>query len=103
MEENHQGTWNRKKTQHGIPPANGRTNRMNQLHIGTIPQSIHQLSTRGLVWLPTTSRICIQQRISGNNQGHTSLRKLRNQPRVRDDRSSDPRKENEAIRNDSAT
>jgi len=85
---------NRSETQHGFPPTNGWADRKDQCHIRTIPAGIHQLTTGRLVWLPTTSRICIQQRISRNHQEHTLLCKSRNQTRIRDDRSSDTRKAN---------
>jgi len=91
------------KTQHGFPSTNRRTDRTNQCHIGTIPTSIDQLSTGRLVWLPTTRRIRVQQRISGDHPKQPFLCKLRNQPRIRDDRSSDPRNAHKTGRNDSVT
>jgi len=103
IEGNHGEIRNRKETQHGFPSPNGWADRKDQCHIGTISTGIHQLSTGRLVWVATTSRICIQQRISGNDQEHTLLCKLRNQPRIRDDRSSDTRKTNETRSNDSVT
>jgi len=103
MERNHGEIRNRTKTQHGFPSTNRQTDRTDQCHIGTIPTRIHQLSTGRLVWLPTTRRIRVQQRISGDHQEHPFLCKLQNQPRIRDDRSSDPRKANETGRNDSIT
>jgi len=103
MEGNYGEIRNRTKAQHGIPPTNRRTDPKDQCHIGTISKGIHQLPTRRLVWLPTTSRICIQQRISGNHQEHTVFRKLQNKPRIRDDRSSDTRKADQTGKNDSVT
>ena len=100
---NHREIRNWTETQHGIPSTNGWANRRDQCHIGTISTGIHQLSTGRLVWLHTTSRICIKQRISGNHQEHTLLCKLRNQPRIWDDRSSDTRKTNKTRRNDLLT
>jgi len=101
MEENYRKIRNRTKTQHGFPSTNRRRDRKEQCHIGTIPPSIYQLSTRRLVWLPTAGRICIQQWILGDRQKHTLLCELWNQPRIRNDRSSDPRKTNQNGRNDS--
>jgi len=103
MEGNYWEIRNRKKTQHGIPPTNRQRERKEQCHIGTISMGIHQLPTGQLVWLPTTSRICIQQRISGNHQEHNLFCKLQNKPRIRDDRSSDTRKADPIRRNDSVT
>jgi len=80
MEGNYGEIRNRTKTQHGIPPTNRRTDRKDECHIGTISTGIHQLPTGRLVWLPTTSRICIQQRISGNHQEPTLFCKLPNKP-----------------------
>ena len=84
-------------------PQTEGADRTNQCHIGTIPGSIHQESKRPLVWVPTTCRLCVQQRILEDNQKHTLLCKLRNQPRIRDDWSSDSRKAKETRRNDSVT
>ena len=103
MEGNYWEIRNRKKTQHGIPPTNRRTDRKDQCHTRTISTGIHQLPTGRLVWLPTTSRIGIQQRISRDHQKHTILCKLRNQPRIRDDRSFDTRKADQTGRNESVT
>jgi len=100
MERNYGEIRNITETQAAFPFTNRWTDRMEQHHIGTIPPSIDQLSTRRLVWLPTTGRICIQQRISGDHQKHTLLCKLPNPPRIRDDRSFDSRKTNETRRND---
>jgi len=101
MKGNYGEIRNRTKTQHGIPPTNRRTDRKDQCHIGTISTGIHQLLTGRWVWLPTTSRSRIKQGISGNHQEHILLCKLRNQPGIRGDRSSDPRKTNKTRRNDS--
>jgi len=103
MEGNQRKIRNRMKTQHGFLLTNGWTDRTDQCHNGTISTHIHQLSTARLVWLLTTGRICIQHRISGNHQEHTVLCKLRNQPRIRDDRSSDPRRAYKTRRKDSIT
>jgi len=103
MERNHREIRKRTKTQHGFPSTDRRTDGTNQCHIRTIPTSIHQLPIGRLVWLPTTSRICIQQRISGDHQEHTLLCKLRNQPRIRDDRSSDTREADQTRGNESIT
>jgi len=103
MEGNYWEIRNRTKAQHGIPPTNRRTERKDQCHTGTISTGIHQLPTGRLVWLPTTSRICIQQRISGNHQEHKLLCKLRNTPRIRVDPSSDTGKTDQTGRNDSVT
>jgi len=103
MEGNYRKIMNRMKAQHGISPANRQTDRKDQCHTGTISTGIHQLPTGRLVWLPTTSRICIQQRLSGNHQEHTLFCKLRNKPRIRDDRSSDTTKGDQTGRNDSVT
>jgi len=103
MEGNYQKIRNRIKAQHGIPPINRRTDRKDHCRTGTISTGIHQLPTGRLVWLPTTSRICIQQRLSGNQQEHSLLCKLRNKSRIRDDRSSDTRKVDQTGRNDSVT
>ena len=46
-----------------------------------------------------TGRIRIQQRLSGNNQNMTILCKLRNQSRIRDNRTHDKRKNNTSRRN----
>jgi len=100
MERNYREIRNRMKTQHGVPSTNRRTDRTEQRHIGTRPPSIYHLSTRRLVWLPTTGGICIQQWISGDHQKYTLLCKLRNPHRIRDDWSSDSRKTNETRRND---
>ena len=89
--------------QHSLPPAEKWTDRTDQCHIGTILPRIYQLSTRGLVWLPSTCRIWIQQRKSGNHQDHTILCKLRHQSRIQDDPSSEPRKTGKTRRNDSIT
>ena len=78
MERNHGKIRNRAKTGHSFPSTNRRTNQTNQCHIGTIPTSIHQLSARRLVWLLTSRRIRVQQRISGDHQEHPFLCKLRN-------------------------
>jgi len=101
MEGNYGEIRNRMKTQHGIPPTNRRRDREDQCHIGTISTGIHQLPTGRLVWLSTTSRICIKQQISGNHQEHNHLCKLRNKPRIRDDLSSDTREVDQSRRNDS--
>jgi len=103
MEGNYGESRNRTKTQHGFPSTNRRTDRTDRCHIGTIPTSIPQLSTGRLVRVPTTRRIRVQQRISGHHQDHPFLCKLRNQTRIRDDRSSDPRKAIETRRNESFT
>jgi len=103
MERNHGEIRNRTTTQHGVPPINRRTDGTNQCHIRTIPPSLHQLSTRRLVWLPTIGRICIQQWLSRDHKEYTLFCELRNQPRIRDDRSSDPRKTDQTGRNDSIT
>jgi len=103
MERNHGEIRNRTKTQHGFPSTNRPTDRTNQCHIGTIPTSIHQLPTGRLVWLPSTSRIWIQQRISGDHQEHTLLCKLLNKPRIRDDAALDTRKADQTGRKDSVT
>jgi len=99
MERNYGKIRNRTKTLYGFPSTNRWTDRTNQCHIGTIPTSIYQLSTRRLVWLLTTCGICIQQRISRNHQGHTILHKLRHQPQIRDDQLSDLRQAGETRRN----
>jgi len=80
MEGNYRKIRNRMKAYHGIPPTNRPRDRKDQCHTGTISTGIHQLPTGRLVWLPTTSRICKQRRISGNHQEHTLLCKLRNNP-----------------------
>jgi len=103
LEGNYGEIRNRTKTQYSFPSTNRRADRTDQCHIGTISKSIHQLSTRRLVWLPITCRICVQQQISGDHQKHTLLCKLRNQSRIRDDLSSDSRNANETRRNDSVT
>ena len=103
MEGNYGEIKNRTKTQHGFPSTNRQTDRTDQCHIRTIPPSLYQLSTRQLVWLPTTGRVCIQQQISRNYQEHTILCELWHQPRIRDDRSSDSRKAKETRRIDSVT
>jgi len=103
MERNYGEIRNRTRTQHGFPSTNRRTDRTDQCQIGTIATSIHQLSTGRLVWLPTTCRIRVQQPISGDDQKYPLLCKLQNQPRIPDDRSSDPRKANETRRNESVT
>ena len=61
MERNYTKIRNRTKTQHSVPSTDRWTDRKDQRHIGTIPASIYQLSTRRLVWLPNTGRICIHQ------------------------------------------
>jgi len=71
MEGNYGEIRNRTKNPHCFPPTDRRADRTDQCHNGTIPEGIHQLSTRLLVWLPTTCSICVKQRISGDNQKHT--------------------------------
>jgi len=68
IERNHGEIRNRTTTKHGVPPTNRRTEGTNQCHIRTIPPSLHQLSTRRLLWLPTIGRICIQQWLSGDHK-----------------------------------
>jgi len=89
--------------QHGVSPTKRRREGKNPSHIGTIPPSLHQLSTRRLVWLPTIGRICIQQWLSGDHKEHTLLCELRNQPRIQNDRSYYARKTDQTGRNDSIT
>jgi len=103
IEGNYGEIRDRTKTQHGFPSTNRRTNQTDECHIGRVSTSRHQLSTGRLRWLPTTCGICVQQRISGNHQEHQLLCKLWNQPRIRDDRSSDSRKANETGGNESFT
>jgi len=50
MEGNYRKIRNRTKAQHGIPPTNRRTDRVDQCHTGTISTGIHQLPTGRLVW-----------------------------------------------------
>jgi len=103
MERNYREIRNRTKTQHSFPSTNRQKNQTDQCHIATIATGIHQLSTRRLVWLLTTCGICIQQWISGDHKEYTILCKLGDQPRIRDDWSSDSTEANETRRNDSVT
>src|SRR5712691_10090286 len=103
MERNNQTIGNRKEAKHGFPPANGRTNGTDQLHFGTIPPSIRQLSARQLEGVPTDGRIRIQQRLSRKHSTHTIFRKLRNQPRTSGHRTPDARKKHDTGRYESIT
>jgi len=103
MEVQHEQTRSRSKTPYIWPPPNRGTHGEYQQYIGSIPPGVHQLSTRWLVWFPTTHRVCIQLRISGGHQKHTVVHQQRHQPPIRDDRTPDPWKPNDTWSNDSLT
>jgi len=83
IEGNHRAIRNWMETQHGFPSTNGWADQKDQCHIRTISAGRHQLSTGRLVWLPTTSPMCIQQRISGNHQEHPCLQITESTPNTR--------------------
>ena len=94
METNYGKIRNWTKIEESIPPTKRPSKRGNQRDTGTISVYIYQLLAGQLERTPTIGGVCIQQRISGNDQDDSILRQLRKKPPTSSDEPHDYRKWN---------